>query len=325
MTRSSESFYRYSPSSMGEVDVHVPCYEYGMENGRKKLSVVVPLYNEEDNVLEVVEDLENLILKTGFEIILVDDGSTDRTLEIAHLMQRKYPNVKVIQHETNMGKSAAMMTGFQHVEGDYVILMDGDGQFQAHDIPKMVEKLEEGWDVVNGWGKKQEPITKIIPSLIYNGICRKLFNLPVRQFNLGFKAFRREAVENVFLKKDEHRYILPLLKKEGFTITEVPVEYLPRKNGKSKYGIMRIPTGIMDMVSLKMEMAFGERPFRFFGLLSLGLIALGVIPGLHTLYGWILGNSVSMWGVALSAIFVLSGVNMVLIGYLVEAVKYRPR
>lgn len=321
MDKSAESFYEYPPSSMKEVGIHIPYTEYGVED-RKKLSVVVPLFNEEKNVQSVVEDLEETlsILGASYEIILVDDGSTDETLEVAHSLQRKYTTVKTLSHRTNKGKSAAMMTGFRYVEGDYIILMDGDGQFLAHDIPKMVEKLEEGYDVVNGWGKKKEPITKVIPSLIYNGISRKLFSLNVHQFNLGYKAFKREAVKDIFLKKDEHRYILPLLKEQGCTITEVPVEYLPRQNGRSKYGIMRIPTGILDMVALKLELMLGERPFRPLGMASLGLIFLGIIPGIHAVLEWSSGN-MSLWSIALSTIFFLSGVNMLLIGYAVEAVK----
>ena len=300
--------------------------EYDVKEGGKNLSIVVPLFNEEENVQSVVEDLEETLstLRISYEIILVDDGSTDGTLSAARDLERAYTAVRTFSHETNRGKSAAMMTGFRYVEGDYVILMDGDGQFLAQDIPKMIEKLEEGYDVVNGWGKKKEPITKIIPSLIYNTISRKLFSLSVHQFNLGYKAFKREAVKDIFLKKDEHRYILPLLKEKGCTIAEVPVAYLPRQSGKSKYGVTRIPTGILDMVALKLELMFGERPFRPLGMASLALISLGAIPGFHALQGWAEG-SIPPLSIVLSVIFFLSGVNMLLIGYAVEAVKYGHR
>ncbi len=326
MIKHKESFYSHPPS-MEEVTMQVPCFEFNMENGRKKLSVVVPLYNEEENVRKVVEDLEETLsfLNGGCEIILVDDGSTDGTADIAHVMEGRYPNIRVLSHGINRGKSAALMTGFSQVEGDYIVLMDGDGQFLAKDILRMMEKLEEGYDVVNGWGKKRESLAKIIPSLLYNGICRKLFSLNVRQFNLGFKAFKRKAVENLYLKKDEHRYMLPLLKERGCTITEVPVEYLPRQNGTSKYGIMRIPMGIMDMVSLKTELSLGERPFRFFGLASIGLTFTAVVLGLYTVYQWIQGNGLLLWAAVLSSILFLSGINMFFIGYAVEAVKHPRR
>jgi glycosyltransferase involved in cell wall biosynthesis len=326
MDKSAESFYHYPLSSIKEEGTPMSYAEYGVKEGGKKLSIVVPLFNEENNVQPVVEDLEETLstLEIGYEIILVDDGSTDDTRDVARTLAREYATVKAFSHETNKGKSAAMMTGFRHVEGDYVVLMDGDGQFLAQDIPNMIEKLEEGYDVVNGWGKKKEPITKIIPSLIYNGISRKLFSLSVHQFNLGYKAFKREAVKDIFLKKDEHRYILPLLKEKGCTIAEVPVAYLPRQSGKSKYGVTRIPTGILDMVALKLELMFGERPFRPLGMASLALILLGIIPGVHALQGWISG-SMSMWSMVLSVIFFLSGINMLLIGYAVEAVKYSHR
>ncbi|MGD2248394.1 MAG: glycosyltransferase family 2 protein [Candidatus Methanofastidiosia archaeon] len=329
MTKSTTSFYQYPPSQKEGMDVHVPCSEYYMESETNiNISVVVPLYNEEDNVMEVVGDLAETLthIKGPFEIILVDDGSTDNTLDITYMMQQKYPCVKVISHEINRGKSAAMMTGFQCCHGEYVILMDGDGQFRAHDIPKMVEKLEEGYDVVNGWGKKEEnePISKVIPSYIYNSICRKWFNLEVRQFNLGFKGFRRETVENIFLKKDEHRYILPLLQNKGHDVTEVPVEYLPRQNGDSKYGVLRIPRGILDMISLKMELTLGERPFRLMGVLSLVFLSLGVLCGLWTVYQAIAGNPY-LWSVLLCIVFIVSSINMLFIGYAVEAAKYGHR
>lgn len=325
MTRSQETFWRTSsPSTQDEVRVQQMRYPgYNLENEGKRLSVVVPVYNEEENIQNVVDDLqESLIpLLTDFEIILVDDGSTDRTLDVAHSLQRAYPNVNLLIHETNRGKTAAMVTGFNHADGDYIVLMDGDGQFLAKDIPKMIKKLEKGCDVVNGWGKKRESFTKIIPSLIYNGISRKLFSLSVHQFNLGFKAFKRKAVEGLVLKKDEHRYILPLLKEKGFIIEEVPVEYLPRLNGTSKYGVMRIPLGVMDMISLKIEMLLGERPFRVFGLASLGLIVPSILLGLHAVYGWISGNGTNMWSIAFGTMFLLSGITLLFVGYAVEAVK----
>lgn len=325
MNESTESsYYHLSPPMERKVILQdMSCLEHNLEDGRKKLTVVVPLYNEKENAPGVVEDLYRTLTSRGavFEIILVDDGSTDGTSEVLHSLQRKYQYVRVVSHETNMGKTAAMMTGFQHAGGDYIILMDGDGQFVAKDIPKMVEKLEEGYDVVNGWGKKREPITKIIPSLIYNGISRKLFSLNVHQFNLGFKAFKREALEDLTMRRDEHRYILPLLMEKGYTITEVPVEYLPRLHGKSKYGIMRIPYGILDMIALKMELILGERPFRFFGLASGGLISSGIILGLYDTYGWISGSVVPTYSIALVLTFLLSGVNVFFAGYAVEAVK----
>jgi len=288
----------------------------------KKLSVVVPVYNEEDSIRNVVEDLEETLSSLGmqFEIIVVNDGSTDNTLQSAQLLQ-EHCHLRVISYRANRGKTAAMMAGFHHAEGDYIVLMDGDGQFLAKDIPKMVKRLEEGCDVVNGWGKKKEPITKTIPSLIYNFISRKLFSLNVHQFNLGYKAFKKECIENLILMKDEHRYILPLLKEQGFTIEEVPVEYLPRENGTSKYGIMRIPYGVLDMVSLKIEMVCGERPFRIFGLISLGLILLGGLLGIYTVLEWIRGMGITMWNVVFSLIFLLSGINILFAGYAVESAK----
>lgn len=323
MTESTEAFYSSPSSSMEEkVSAERPSFTYSLDE-IKRLSVVVPLYNEEDNIYQVVDDLEQTFASLGIdgEIILIDDGSTDRTLEIAQLLEREYPHVNVVSHDVNQGKTAAMQTGFRYATGDYVVLMDGDGQFLAKDIPKMVEKLKDGFDVVNGWGQKKEPLTKTIPSLIYNGISRKLFSLNVHQFNLGYKAFKREALADLILKKDEHRYILPLLKEKGFTITEVPVEYLPRQNGKSKYGVMRIPLGVMDMVSLKMELALGERPFRVFGLVSLGLILSGLFFGLYSVYSVIVGSEISMWPIAFCTMFLLSGITMLFVGYAVETAK----
>ena len=324
MTRSSETFYGSPPPLVeGEVSIHEKPYLGYNLDVRKDLSVVVPVYNERDNIREVVDDLETTLSPQGtlFEIIVVDDGSSDGTLEIASLLEREYPHVRVVSHGVNQGKTAAMMTGFRQCTGDYVILMDGDRQFLAKDIPKMMEKLENGCDVVNGWGKKKEPLTKIIPSLIYNSVSRKLFSLNVHQFNLGYKGFKREALEGLTLKKDEHRYILPLLKEKGFTIEEVPVEYLPRANGSSKYGITRIPYGIMDMISLKIEMVLGERPFRVFGLVSSGLIFVGVLLALFAAYEWIFQHNVILWDIAFSVMFFLCGITLLFAGYAVEAVK----
>jgi len=328
VARNIESFYSSTSSIKPEGELTAERDIMGpsptMEGGKKKVSVVVPLYNEIDNITAVVDDLESTLGSShlDFEIILVDDGSTDGSLEGIRSLQNKYPCIHVISHGSNKGKTAALLTGFRYACGDFVVLMDGDGQFIAQDIPVMVRELERGYDVVNGWGKKSEsePLTKIIPSLIYNFISRKLFSLDVHQFNLGFKAFRRQSIQDLSLKKDEHRYILPLLKDRGFTISEVPVSYLPRKNGNSKYGIMRIPCGIMDMIALKIELVMGERPFRIFGMMSCGLIFLGGLLGLDALYLLLLGSSINMLLIAFILIFFLCGVTLLFVGYAVEAV-----
>jgi glycosyltransferase involved in cell wall biosynthesis len=328
VARNIESFYPSTSSIEPEGELIVEKDMMGpsppMEDRKKEISVVVPVYNEIDNVTDVVEDLVSTLASQGipFEIILVDDGSTDGTLDLAQSLQKTHTSVHVIPHGSNRGKTAALETGFRYASGKYIILMDGDGQFVARDIMTMIEELEKGFDIVNGWGKKEEneSLTKIIPSLIYNSISRKLFSLDVHQFNLGFKAFKHEAIENISLKKDEHRYILPILKDKGYTISEVPVTYLPRKNGDSKYGIWRIPCGILDMVALKIELEMGERPFRLFGMLSVGLIFLGALCGLTALHQAAGGQSVNMLLLVFLILFCLCGVTMLFVGYAVEAV-----
>jgi len=328
VVRNIDSFYPSTSSfnTGGELIVENKILDpsRAMDETEKKISVIVPLYNEIGNVVSVVNDLHATLTsqEKDFEIILVDDGSTDGTLDVARSFQEKYAPVHVISHGSNKGKTAALETGFKYANGDYIILMDGDGQFVAKDIMKMIEELEKGFDVVNGWGKKSEsePLTKIIPSFIYNSISRKLFSLKVHQFNLGFKAFKRETVKNISLKKDEHRYILPILKDKGYTISEVPVTYLPRMNGNSKYGIWRIPCGIMDMVALKLELEMGERPFRLFGLVSAGLMFLGAVCGFTALYQVLFKNTYNVFFLILLILFCLCGVTLLFVGYAVEAV-----
>lgn len=222
------------------------------------ISVVVPVYNEENAIEEVLKNISSALEKYDHEIIVVDDGSTDNTRERA-----EYKNSIVISHKKNMGKSDALNTGFRIAKGDYIFMIDGDGQFDPADMPKFIEKLDEGYDIVNGYCKKKDPLGKLIFSRIYNSICRKVFDIKIRQFNLGFKAFRREVLEGIDLKNGEHRYIIPILKKNSSKICEVPVSYYPRKDGKSKYGTSRILKGLIDMIAVKIDLTI-KNPSRFF-------------------------------------------------------------
>jgi glycosyltransferase involved in cell wall biosynthesis len=238
------------------------------------ISVVVPLYNEAESLPELVEWNCRVMEENSFtyEIILVDDGSSDESWEVIERLKEKYPVVKGIKFRRNYGKSAALNVGFAAAQGEVVITMDADLQDSPDEIPALYKKIrEDKFDLVSGWKKKRhDPISKTVPTKLFNAATRKMSGINnLHDFNCGLKAYRKDVVKNIEVYGEMHRYIPVLAKWAGFkNIAEQEVEHRPRKYGTTKFGMSRFINGFLDLLSIFFVGKFGKRPMHFFGTLG---------------------------------------------------------
>lgn len=264
------------------------------------ISVVVPLYNEAESLPELTEWIERVMRKNNFtyEIIFVNDGSTDNSWDVIKSLRAKDDCVKGICFRRNYGKSPALNTGFSHVKGDVVITMDADLQDSPDEIPGLYKMImEDGYDLVSGWKKKRyDPLSKTIPTKLFNATARKVSGIHnLHDFNCGLKAYKRKVVEHIEVYGDMHRYIPYLAKNAGFKkIGEKVVHHQARKYGSSKFGMSRFVNGYLDLGTLWFLSKFGVKPMHFFGLLGSLMFLLGFISviavGAIKLYNMHVGN-----------------------------------
>lgn len=244
-----------------------------------KLSFVIPAFNEEKTIEPLVEGIIRYSHPHPLEIILVDDGSTDNTYNEMLKIQSKYPEkIEIIKLRRNFGKSRALSAGFKNANGDIVIMMDADLQDDPKEIPRMVQKIEEGYDLVCGWKKhRKDPWHKKIPSKVYNWMVRVIFKINIHDVNTGFKAFRKETIEQIPLYGEMHRLIAVLAHELGFKVTEIPVEHHPRRFGKSKFGFNRFFHGAVDLYTVWFLSKHSQSPAYFFSKRGLIAIFLGIL------------------------------------------------
>ena len=238
------------------------------------ISVVISLFNEEESLAELTQGISSVIEKMGasYEIIMVNDGSTDASWKMIKELSGKNNNIKGICFRRNYGKSAALYCGFEAAQGDVVITMDADLQDDPNEIPELYRMIkEEGYDLVSGWKKKRldNKFSKNLPSKIYNATARKVTGIKLHDMNCGLKAYRNEVVKNIEVYGEMHRYIPYLAKNAGFSnIGEKVVQHHVRKFGKSKFGLDRFVNGYLDLISLWFLSRFGKKPMHFFGLVG---------------------------------------------------------
>ena len=264
------------------------------------ISVIIPLYNEEESLRELYEWIKRVMGENNFtyEIIFVDDGSTDGSWNIITELKEKSEHIHAIKFRRNYGKSPALQCAFQKAQGDVVITMDADLQDSPDEIPELYRMIkEEGYDLVSGWKKKRYDaiLTKNLPSKLFNATARCVSGIKLHDFNCGLKAYRKDVVKNIELYNEMHRYIPVLVKSAGFTkIGEKPVQHQPRKYGKSKFGVSRFFNGYLDLMTLWFLNRFGKKPMHFFGVLGtlmffIGFVAV-IIVGATKLYDMHHGN-----------------------------------
>ena len=246
------------------------------------ISVIVPLLNEEENIEVLYRELTDQLRELGqeFEIIFVDDASTDQTFEILSKIQKDDSRVKVISFRKNFGQTAALSAGFDHARGDIIVTLDADLQNDPQDIPKLLEKLNEGYDLVNGWrfDRKDPFLTRRLPSIIANKVISFITRVTLHDYGCTLKVFRKEVTKNIRLYGEMHRFIPAIASGMGISICEVKVNHRARKYGKSKYGISRTIRVILDLITVKFLLSYATRPIQVFGLLGFcsGIIGFAI-------------------------------------------------
>jgi len=250
------------------------------------ISVVVPLYNEEESLPELIAWIDDVMQKHQFsyEAVFIDDGSTDRSWQVITELKQKFASIKAIKFRRNYGKSAALNVGFAAAQGEVIITMDADLQDSPDEIPELYRRIkEEGYDVISGWKKKRyDPITKTIPTKLFNAATRKMSGIQLNDFNCGLKAYRHDVVKTIEVYGEMHRYIPVLAKWAGFAkIGEQVVEHRARKYGVTKFGLSRFINGFLDLMSIFFVGKFGKRPMHFFGSLGVLSFFIGIIMTLY--------------------------------------------
>ncbi|MBX5455889.1 MAG: glycosyltransferase family 2 protein [Thermogemmatispora sp.] len=247
------------------------------------ISVVIPVMNEQENIRPLFERLIAQLEQLGqsYEVIFVDDGSTDNTFAEVKALHDEHPGiVRVIRFRKNFGKTPALVAGFSRCRGKIVFTMDGDLQDDPAEIPRFLEKLEEGYDLVSGWKyPRLDPITKTFPSRIFNALVRTLTGVPLHDINNGFKAYRREVIDDAHLKLygEFHRFVPVMAQWRGYRVTEIKVRHHPRRFGVSKFGARRFARGLIDLLNVLFLTTFLRTPLRFFGPFGFWTFLLGLL------------------------------------------------
>ncbi len=245
------------------------------------ISIVIPVYNEEKSIPYLYESLNNVLPNLGkkYEVILIDDGSTDRTFEELLKVHEKNNNYKIIKFRRNFGQTPAMSAGFDYAKGEIIITLDADLQNDPSDIPLLLEKIYEGYDVVSGWriNRQDKAVSRKFPSKVANWLIAKLTKVNIHDYGCTLKAYKKDVIKNIELYGEMHRYIPAVASWMGVKVAEVPVHHHSRKFGKSKYGISRTIRVILDIITIKYLLSYSQRPIQIFGLVGLFTAFIGFI------------------------------------------------
>lgn len=291
------------------------------------LSFVIPAKDEQDSVEilynEIIKEVRNL--KKSYEIIFIDDGSVDNTLKNLKNIYRKNSNVVVFQLRGNFGKSVALQVGLEHAQGEVVITMDADLQDNPSEISKFLAKLESGYDLVSGWKKiRHDPISKVLPSRIFNFLASSLTGVEIHDINCGFKAYKKGVVKNISVYGELYRFIPIFAAKQNFNIGEIVVNHRKRKFGQTKFGWERNIKGFLDLITIIFLTGYFRRPGHFFGTIGLVFLSLGLVIGFYITYLRITTGSIQFRHplLFLGMLLIITGIQLISTGLLAEMNLY---
>lgn len=290
------------------------------------VSVITPAFNEAASLAELIAHLDIVLqrLACPYEILVIDDGSTDNSPEILHSLVPQYPALHVVRFRRNYGKAAALSEAFARAQGDYLITIDADLQDSPEEIPALIEQLRTRYDVICGWKQdRQDRWTRVLGSRVFNFITGRMTGLRLHDINCGLKGYRRQVVQELRLYGEMHRFIPVIARHRGFLVGEIPVRHFPRSYGQSRYGWSRSLSGLFDLITLLMLGRYTHKPLHFFGLLGLACESLGLYMMLILGIGWFQGQWIGNRPAFLVAIFfLLSGLQFIFFGLLAELFIY---
>ncbi len=293
-----------------------------------KLSFVIPVYNEAESLELLYREIKENIGENQYELIFIDDGSTDESYAVLEKLAQADENLKVIKFRRNFGKSEGLNAGFKAAQGDIIFTMDADLQDDPKEIPNFLQKLSEGYDLVTGWKiKRKDPITKTWPSKIFNAVVSSSFGLKLHDYNCGFKAYKKTVIENLDIYGEMHRYVPALAKAKGFKIAEFPVHHRKRKFGKTKFGSERYLRGFLDLLTVKLVTGYIRSPLYLFGRIGTTFSLFGFIIALYLSvlklgFGQPLYNRPLLY---LSTLLIIVGIQFFSIGLLGELIVNQNR
>jgi glycosyltransferase involved in cell wall biosynthesis len=291
-----------------------------------EISVVIPLYNEEESIPQLYETITAVMTEYGrpYEIVIVDDGSRDRSFALLKNLAREDHRLRVVRFRRNFGQTAAFAAGFDHARGDVVITMDADLQNDPRDIPKLMEQVDAGYDIVSGWRRDRQDrfLDRKLPSMIANRLISNVTDVQLHDYGCSLKAYRRDVLKDVRLYGELHRFIPALASQVGGTVTEVPVNHHARKFGKSKYGISRTIRVVLDLIAVWFLGSYGTRPLHVFGGFGLLATLTGVAIGIYlTAVKFILEQNIGDRPLLLFAVaLVIVGAQMIMMGLMAEMI-----
>jgi glycosyltransferase involved in cell wall biosynthesis len=289
------------------------------------LSIVVPVFNEEESVEKLLTAIQEAARSFTFsyEILLVDDGSKDKTWTIIESLKEKIPELRAIKFRSNYGQTSAMVAGFEHARGEVIVTMDGDLQNDPSDVPMLLKKMEEGFDIVSGWRKdRKDHFSRVLPSRIANGMISVTTGVRLHDYGCSLKAYRSECIKPLKAYGEMHRFFPALASMTGARITEVPVTHHPRKYGVSKYGFDRILKVLSDIFAMNLIIRFSSTPLKGFAVSSLPFLIMTVffaaLAVASKMYGWTSGKTLFFF--LASALFGMGFVHLIALGVLGELV-----
>ncbi len=289
-----------------------------------EITALIPVYNEEENLRPLLEKLTADLKALGrsYEILVVDDGSSDATLERLRELHRVVPHLGAISFRRNFGKSAALSVGFHEARGRYVVTMDGDLQDDSAEIGSLLEKIEEGYDLVSGWKqRRRDPITKTIPSKLFNAVTSSMSGVRLHDMNCGLKAYRSEVVKSVKLRGELHRFIPILAHWNGFRVGEIRTVHHPRLHGKTKFGAARFVNGFLDLLAVMFLTTSSRRPLHLFGRVGVFIALVGAAITIAYSWPWLLGEGIRLRPALLfGAVLVILGFQFISMGFLGELI-----